>query len=53
MTSLRFFAIKESLNRKPFIISEDIRRSELFGANVFSQSIMRHALTKEAYHQCY
>ncbi len=49
MTSLRFFAIKESLNRKPFIVSEDIRRSELFGANVFSQSIMRHALTKEAF----
>ena len=49
MTSLRFFAIQESINRKPINISEDIRRSELFGANVFSQSIMRHALTKEAY----
>ncbi len=49
MTTLRFFAIQESLNRMPTVINETIRRSELFGSNVFSQSIMRESLTKEAY----
>lgn len=49
MTTLRFFAIQESLNRKPVVINESMRRSELFGSNVFNQAVMRQSLTKEAY----
>ena len=49
MSTLRFFAIKETLNRKPIKIVEDIRRSDLFGKNVFNKSTMRQMLTKDAY----
>jgi len=49
MTSLRFYAIRETLNRKPVVIHENIRRSELFGSNVFNQSVMKQLLTKEAF----
>ena len=49
MATLRFQALKETLNRKPLEIDEKERRSELFGRNVFSESVMRQFLTKEAY----
>ena len=49
MATLRFQALKETLNRKPVEIEEKERRSELFGRNVFSESVMRQFLTKEAY----
>lgn len=49
MATLRFQALKETLNRKPVEIQENERRSELFGRNVFSESVMRQFLTKEAY----
>ena len=49
MTSLRFYAIRETLNRKPVVIHENIRRSELFGSNVFNHSVMKQLLTKEAF----
>lgn len=49
MAILRFQALKETLNRKPVEISEKERRSELFGRNVFNESVMRQFLTKEAY----
>jgi len=49
MSTLRFHAIKESLNRKPIKIQENIRRSELFGLNVFNEDKMRQYLTKEAF----
>jgi len=49
MTSLRFYSIQESLKRKPVVVNENIRRSELFGSNVFSQSLMKNSLTKEAF----
>ncbi len=49
MATLRFHAIKETFNRKPFPIKEDIRRSELFGKNVFNETAMRQYLTKESY----
>ena len=49
MTSLRFYAIRETLNRKPVVINENIRRSELFGSNVFNHSVMKQLLTKEAF----
>ncbi len=49
MSTLRFHAIKEILNRKPIKIKESKRRSELFGNNVFNQKVMRQSLTKDAY----
>ena len=49
MSTLRFHAIKESLNRKPLKIEEKERRSAIFGANVFNESTMRQSLTKDAY----
>jgi len=49
MSTLRFHAIKETFNRKAITIDESIRRSELFGNNVFNQSTMRQYLTKDAF----
>ncbi|MBR9846696.1 MAG: glutamine synthetase type III [Algicola sp.] len=49
MSKLRFHALKEVFKHKPIHIEENQRRSEIFGANVFNESIMRQYLTKEAY----
>ena len=49
MATLRFQALRETLNRVPVEIIEKERRSELFGRNVFNESVMRQFLTKEAY----
>jgi glutamine synthetase len=49
MATLRFNALKETLNRKPVIIQEDERRSDLFARNVFNQKAMRQHLTKDSY----
>ncbi len=49
MSTLRFHAIKETLNRKPIKIEENERRSAIFGANVFNEDTMRQYLTKEAF----
>ncbi len=49
MSTLRFRAITETLNRKPVFIEEKERRSNLFGQNVFNENAMRQYLTKEAY----
>ena len=49
MSTLRFHAIKETLNRKPLKIEEKERRSAIFGANVFNEATMRQSLTKGAY----
>ena len=49
MAILRFNALKEALNRKPVEVDESIRRSKLFGENVFNETTMRQYLTKEAY----
>ncbi|WP_339632264.1 glutamine synthetase III, partial [Bizionia echini] len=49
MSTLRFYAIKETLNRKPIKIEENERRSEIFGSNVFNEDTMRQYLTKEAF----
>jgi glutamine synthetase len=49
MSTLRFRAITETLNRKPVFIEEIERRSNLFGKNVFNEHSMRQYLTKEAY----
>ncbi len=49
MSTLRFHAIKQTLDRKPVVIEETERRSAIFGANVFNESTMRQFLTKEAF----
>ena len=46
MSKLRFHAIKESLAYKPVVFDEKVRRSELFGKNVFNENMMRQYLTK-------
>ena len=48
MSTLRFYAVKKSLKRKPLKVKEVKRRSEIFGANVFNESAMRQYLTKAA-----
>ncbi len=49
MSTLRFYAIKKTLDRKPVHIEETERRSAIFGSNVFNEATMRQFLTKEAY----
>ncbi len=49
MTTFRFQALKETLNRKPIKFKEPAKHSESFGINVFNQNSMRQYLTKEAY----
>ncbi|MBO3097304.1 glutamine synthetase III family protein [Gelidibacter pelagius] len=49
MSTLRFYAVKKTLNRKPVHIEETQRRSEIFGSNVFNEATMRQFLTKEAF----
>ena len=49
MSTLRFHAIKKTLDRKPVHIEENERRSETFGRNVFNEATMRQFLTKEAF----
>jgi glutamine synthetase len=48
MSTLRFHALKASLNRKPKFLDETERRSELFGRHVFNETAMRQYLTKSA-----
>lgn len=49
MSTLRFHAIKKSLAYKPAIFVEKVRRSELFGENVFNKNTMRQYLTRDAF----
>ncbi|WP_028890660.1 glutamine synthetase III [Tenacibaculum sp. 47A_GOM-205m] len=49
MSVLRFSALQEVLHRKPIVLEEKERRSELFGKNVFNEQAMRQHMTKEAY----
>ena len=49
MTTFRFQALKETLNRKPVKFTEPAKHSDSFGINVFSENSMRQYLTKEAY----
>lgn len=48
MATIRFNALKETLNRKPVEITSNQRRSEIFAENVFNQSAMRQYLTKDS-----
>lgn len=49
MPNLRFHALKEVGKRKPVVITEKGKRSELFGENVFNEETMRQYMTKEAF----
>ncbi len=49
MTTFRFEALKETLNRKPVDFKEPGKHSETFGSNVFSENTMRQFLTKDAF----
>ncbi|MBL4905411.1 MAG: glutamine synthetase III [Flavobacteriaceae bacterium] len=49
MSTIRFSALKETLNRKPVKIKETSRRSEMFASNVFNQHAMRQFMTKDAF----
>jgi glutamine synthetase len=49
MSTIRFNALKETLNRVPLEITEEERKSEVFGRNVFNEHAMRQYMTKEAY----
>ena len=49
MSTLRFHALKASINHQPVNVEEKQRRSEIFGTNVFNEDTMRQFLTKEAF----
>lgn len=49
MSTLRFHAVKKSLNRAPVHVDEPERRSDIFGANVFNEDSMRQYLTKDSF----
>ncbi len=50
MGTIRFEAVKTTLNRKPVTILEESKnRTELFGVNVFNAAASRSYLSKDAY----
>ena len=49
MSTLRFHALKHSIDRQPTEVGEEVKQSEIFGANVFGFKTMRQFLTKEAF----
>ena len=49
MSTLRFYAIKETFNRKNVVVQEPERRSDIFGKNVFNESAMRQYLNKDSF----
>ena len=49
MSTIRFSALQETLNRKPIKIIETEKRSVLFGQNVFNKYAMQQYLTRAAY----
>ncbi|MBK9257749.1 MAG: glutamine synthetase III [Saprospiraceae bacterium] len=50
MSTIRFKALEETLNRKPVqVIEPTLRRSELFGLNVFNTNAVKNYMSKEAY----
>jgi len=50
MATIRFQALQETLNRKPIQVDEpNLRRSELYGVNVFNPGTAKHYMPKEAY----
>lgn len=49
MFTLRFRALEAATNRKAVIVDEPIKRSEIFGSNVFNDKAMRQHLVPAAY----
>ena len=49
MPTLRFQALKETLDRPSIKLEESGRQSELFGTNVFNDSAMKQHLTRDSY----
>lgn len=49
MSTIRFSALQETLNRKPIKVIESEKRSVLFGKNVFNKHAMQQYLTRAAY----
>ncbi len=50
MGTVRFQAIRETFNRKPVsVVEPNMRRSELYGSNVFNAATAKHYMPKEAY----
>ena len=49
MSTLRFHALKQSLDRSPTPVSKESKQSEIFGSNVFGFKTMRQFLTKDAF----
>jgi len=49
MARLRFQALNEASQRKPIVITENSKRSDLFGENVFNENTMRQYLTEAAF----
>ncbi|PHS34724.1 MAG: glutamine synthetase type III [Sulfurovum sp.] len=49
MSKIRFQALIEASRRKPVVVIEDAKRSDLFGKNVFNENTMRQYLTKDAF----
>ncbi len=49
MSTIRFNALKETLNRKPLEVKESGRKSDSFGKNVFNEYAMRQHMTSAAY----
>ncbi|MDB2632126.1 glutamine synthetase III [Flavobacteriaceae bacterium] len=49
MSTLRFHALKTSMNRAPVPVNEDLKRSSTFGSNVFGIAAMRRSLPKATF----
>ncbi len=49
MSTLRFDAIKASMNRNPIKVDENSKRSLVFGTNVFSLTVMQSYLPKSTF----
>lgn len=49
MSSLRFQVLRDAINKKAKFPEETIRRSDIFGENVFNQNAMRQFLAKDAF----
>ena len=49
MSTLRFHALKSSMNRVSISIQEDSKRSQAYGSNVFGNAAMRSSLPKATF----
>lgn len=49
MSTIRFKAVNKTFDRKPLPIDVIGKRSEIFGANVFNELVMRQVMSNEAF----